>query len=56
MVQLLELKATEGLKVDTRVVCGVVDRHGWWGVAKVGQGYIAFQADVTRNRMPEIEK
>ena len=56
VVQLLELKATEGLEVNTRVVRGVVDRHGWWGVAKAGQGYIAFQADVTRNRMPEIEK
>ena len=28
---------------------------GGGGVAKAGQGYIAFQADVTRNRMPEIE-
>ena len=42
VVQLLELKATEGLEVDTRVVRGVVDRHGWWGEAKAVQGYIAF--------------
>ena len=42
VVQLLELKATEGLKVDTRVVRGVVDRHGWWRVAKAGQGDKAF--------------
>ena len=42
VVQLLELKATEGLEVNTRVVRGVVDRHGWWGVAKAVQGHIAF--------------
>ena len=30
VVQVLELKATEGLEVNTRVVRGVVDRHEWW--------------------------
>ena len=41
VVQLLEPKATEGLEVDTGVVCGVLDGHGWLRVAKQGQGYIA---------------
>ena len=42
VVQVLELKATEGLEVNTRVVRGVVDRHGWWVGGKGRPGLYSF--------------